>query len=256
MKFIFSYAQNNACVHKTFPELAALSNHYLVSQGYETIFFGDEPSLKEFGKVEFTHKELLTKAETDRFPKWIWSLNKLVSLQKMEEPCIHVDLDLLYERVDPLVLSHDILCLHSEDFHSQSHKLMQEVFQIKPKECETVEIVSYNCGLLGGKDQIVIKKAIKTLFDYIDNNYQEIEKISNHYNKSLLSTLLVEQVWLFQILKSFGKTISTVCHIPNWGPTGMAILSKHGITHFMEHKVSPHIQKQIKDRVKLLNLKY
>lgn len=251
MKFIFSHIHRATLTYKTSASLAALSNYHLQNQGYETILFADEYSLKELSKVNFTHREPLRPHETNHFPQWLWSLGKLVALKKIKEPCIHIDLDLLYKKINPLDIEKGILCLHKEQYQKKAHLLMQEVFRIRPKETEGIDIMSYNCGLIGAKDYETLHDAIDILFNFIEDNHSDIITITEYYKKAMLSTLLVEQVWLLQIVKYLGKNVSTICEFPEWNTQGIETLAKYGIVHYQGPDKQHNEEKIIKEANRL-----
>jgi hypothetical protein len=256
MKFVFSFVKNKIGGKETHPALAALSNFHIQAQGYETIFFGDEEGLKTYSNVQFDQKEMLRPDEVHVFPDHVWSLGKLVAIKKVKEPCLHLDLDLVYTKILPQSLEENILCLHDESFHTKSHILMQELYKIRPKGTEHIPTLSYNCGLFGGQDKQTIDKAIDLLFDFINDNFQYISIVSEHYGAAVHSTLLIEQIWLMQIIKSLGRDISTLCKIPAWNKEGLEILDHAGITHYMGAKEIDIYIQEILARAHSLRLKY
>ena len=118
MKIIFSYIHYPFSISKSWRQLSALSNYHAKQLGFETIFFGDESSLKEFKNVEYNHFEIISNKEINQFPGCLWSMGKLISLKKVKEPCIHLDLDIfLKDCFDKEKLNKDIICLNDEIFH-------------------------------------------------------------------------------------------------------------------------------------------
>lgn len=150
MKVIFSNVKNKEAPTPQWVEMAALSNFYIKRSGFETVFYGDELSLKEFRKIEYDHFEKIRDEELMRFPQCMWSLGKLAAALRVKEPFIHIDSDLLFKgglRKD--LLTHDIVCLHDESFVCTQMQKLQDLFGIKPVICEPFPTISYNCGLVG-----------------------------------------------------------------------------------------------------------
>jgi hypothetical protein len=261
MKIIFSYTtQTEGAPSPNWPQLAALSNYYFKHQGFETIFFGDDIALNLFKNIKYDHFELIKNNELDQFPKCLWSMIKLIAISKINEPFIHVDMDLLYMKIDKDKINKDVVCLHDEFFLNTSMKRLQNFFNIQPIENE--EIYSYNCGILGGNDYITFHKAINILFQFINNNYDHISNVYNAQHKNLENkyffypAVLVEQIWFFQILKSLDAKINTICgNSKNWDLLRI-LLSRNNIIHLMQSKKLDMSIRWVNANTQLLNLEY
>ncbi len=267
MKIIFSniksFDRGSVPDNLYYLEMAALSNYFVKSNGFETIFFGDEDSLKEFKNIEYDHFQLINKKEIDIFPKCMWSMGKLVALTKVNEPVLHVDMDLFFNKLDHTLINKDIICLHSEMF-IKDMPILQELFEIRPRQAEGFDVVSYNCGIIGGKDYITINKSINILFNFINDNYDYINKIYNQYKNIekygsiFFPAVLAEQIWLFQIFKYFNKEISCYVNINknhDWIKT-YDCLFKNNIIHLMHRKYENGWKEILSEKARSLNLKF
>lgn len=243
MKAIFSFKENrnaefNLYEHK---KLLHLANFCAQKQGFETIFWGDEYSLKNFKEINFNHTEKFPEQIFNNFPKCFWSAAKLISLSLINEPCVHIDNDLfLLKPIQEDFFKNEIFCFHKESFTSKWHNRLQDLFIIKPKEVINIQIDCYNCGLLGGQDIKTIKKSINMLFNFISDNANYLDNIYylNKDRKDLYvcPSVLFEQIWMFQIFKFFKKEI--YCLLPmihSWDHL-FKKFSEIGITHLMRGK--------------------
>ncbi len=265
MKVIFSHLKYPCSPSQSSPQLAALSNYCAKKIGFETILFADEDSLKRFKTIEYTHHELITECEKNKFPKCLWNTGKLIALKKVKEPVIHLDMDIfLKKHFKKNKLNNDIICLHDEIFKQHLIIRLQKLFKdYRPKKTIGMDIISYNCGIIGGNDYETLHKSIDVIFDYLVENFDFIEKINKKYSKNIrfnnifYPPVLVEQVWLFQILKNvFNKKIITLVDSPiNWQDVHNKLRNEH-IVHLMSGKNLTHCTNIINNEVDKLNLKY
>lgn len=266
MKIIFSYVTNNNAPSQSSVELAALSNFLVRKEGFKTAFWGDEISLNQFSKIEYDEFHKLDTNELLQLPPNLWSMSKLMAVQNTNEPFLHLDCDmLLFKKLEKSQYDHDIVCFHDEHFIDHHFQTLQDLFQIKPKECENYIVRSYNCGIFGGNDYESYHKAINILFKFIKDNYNHIEYISNKYknDKQLVKKanydffhppVLVEQIWMFQILQSFGKEIYKITDIENWYTDFENKSKELGFVHLMHRK--EYYLKQIQFLLKKYDIKY
>jgi predicted RNA binding protein with dsRBD fold (UPF0201 family) len=242
MKAIFSHIYNSYLEIPTpdYIKMCALANFFAKKQGFETVFYGDEKILRNFKKINFDYTERIPTNAFKDLPKCFWSASKLISLFSINEPCIHIDNDLFLTRNIPKTfLENDIICFHDEKFLNDWPKQMQQLFKIQPKETQDFESISYNCGIIGGQDISIIKKSIGILFDYVSANAEEIDRLDLVCKKLPIFTctsVLIEQIWLFQIFQFFKKEISTLLTIKNWGDDFDKQISTSGYLHLMKNK--------------------
>ena len=266
MKIIFSHIKYPFSNSKSWTQLSALSNYHAKQLGFETIFFGDEASLKEFKNVEYNHFEIISNKEIEQFPGCLWSMGKLIALKKVKEPCIHLDLDVfLKDCFDKEKLNKDIICLNDEIFKNKNMIELQSIFKDrKPIQASGEETISYNCGIMGGNDYTTMHNSIDIVFNYVIKNYDFIDSINSEFSKEevhkniFCPTVLVEQIWLFQILKGFfKKEISKVIHETPFGWHSISqLLAENCIRHLMNSKYRICVQDTMKIKVKELNLKF
>jgi hypothetical protein len=266
MKIIFSYVTNNNAPSQSSVELAALSNFLVKKQNLKTVFFGDKIAISNFKNIEYDEFVELKDDELLQLPPSLWSMNKLMAVRQINEPFLHLDCDmLLFKDLHKLQYDHDIVCFHDEYFIDHHFQTLQDLFQIKPEQCNNYITRSYNCGIFGGNDYQSYHKAIDILFEFIKNNYTHIEYISSKYrnDKNLAKQanydffhppVLVEQIWMFQLLQSFGKQIHTIMQIHNWHTDFENKSKESGFIHLMHRK--EYYAKQVQFLLKRYNIKY
>jgi hypothetical protein len=263
MKAIFSHINNPFSEHPTdeYVEFTALSNYFAKKQGLKTIFFGDENALKNFKKIEFDETYRLPTKILKDFPKCFWAAGKLLALSLMNEPCIHIDNDLFLTKPIPEnFFKNDIYCFHDELFAMEGLSKMQDLFKIKPKETIGHELISYNCGIMGGQDIRTIRKSIDIIFNFITDNANYIDLVNLTYSKIpeydyfFYTPVIIEQMWLFQIYKSFGKQITPLIHLKNWAESFETETRNSGYIHLMQQK--KFFQEYLKDTLLQKNIKY
>jgi hypothetical protein len=240
VKLIFSHITSlqPSYTNEIFVKMSALSNYYAQKHGFETIFFGDSQALKNFGKIKYNHFFELSNNYLNNFPKCLWAISKWFALSSMNEPCLHIDHDLfLVNSLNDNFLKNDIFCFHDELFVLKFYKRINSRFKIKPKEISDVEVYPYNCGLFGGQDINTIKNSINFILNFISNNINYVIEIDKKYKYPISMMCLVEQVWLFQVLKNNNKIISTLLKVKDWGDFKKQSFEKRYI-HFMFDKTS------------------
>lgn len=232
MKAIFSHLSNYEWGQKyNYKILAAYANFWAQKNGFETIFFGDETSLKDFKNIKYDHTYKMPHNLRKNFPRQFWSVGKLISLSLMNEPCIHIDNDLFLTKPIPDVfLKNDIYCFHNELF--VDFEKIENSFEIRPSQTLGFPVISYNCGVIGGQDIITIQNSINILFDFIFNNLDYLEKF-NLTNKDQNLSVVMEQIWLYQIIKSFNKQINELIQPKNWQKSFESQTVKTGYVHLM-----------------------
>lgn len=254
MKVIFSYLDKTNYTWAQSIELATVSNFLIQKQGFETIFWGNENALKKFGKINYTEKILLNTKELTNFPKCFWSVSKLLALSMMEEPCIHIDMDLLVTKPIPVdFLKNDIVCFHNENFRINSYKKLKNYFNINPKECESIPFNAYNCSLIGGHDISSIKHGIRIIFDFISNHKYYIDNI--YFNHTYLpAAILIEQIWLFQIFKYLNKEINCLVEVKNFNADYFRMWKDTGYIHLISNR-KEQARPDLKNFIKKHNIK-
>lgn len=255
MKAIFSFLENSNYKIVQPVELAALANFCAQKQGFETIFFGNEDSLKKFGKIKYNDKFKLEEECNRNLPKCFWSASKLIALSMMKEPCIHIDMDLLLTK--PLTkdfLKNDIICFHDEFFNIKRYERLQNFYKISPQQHNSILGFTYNCGIIGGNDIVTINKGIKILFDFISKNKNYIDNI--HFKHPYLPTsVLIEQIWLFQIFKSLNKEITCLVNVKNFNNDYFKMWTDNGYIHFISTRKN-QANETIEKIIQKYNIKY
>lgn len=261
MKSLFSHSYNVYSNHPTdqYVEMTALANYFAQKQGFETIFYGDETSIKDFKKINFDHIELLPNSYSKYLPKCFWSSSKLFALLSMNEPCVHIDNDLfLVKAIPENFLKNDIFCFHDEFFVEKWITRIQKLYKIQPPQTLNFPTISYNCGVIGGEDIKTIKSGIQILMDYIINNASIIDDVYFKYksNPNFFPAVLIEQVWLFQIFKFLGKDIKTLISFENWEESFEETIFRNGYIHLMKNKNLNSVKTSIKEMLLIKDIKY
>jgi hypothetical protein len=243
MKIIFSnlweYRLNESSLNTTF-EMAKLSNFLVQNHGYKTCFYGDRKSLEFFSNIKFNEFFELKDERLNFIPHQIWSVGKLFSILNVNEPFIHMDYDIfLFKNFDKNFLNNEVLYYHNE-FHLDSLlKEYQSFFQFQPVNTKFFISRSYNCGLLGGKNFKILQRICEEIINFIVDNQEVIrKKLDSKKNLSFASFLppvLIEQVWIFQLLKYYKQEFTpylnqtknlkiinkesyakNICHLQGW----------------------------------------
>lgn len=255
VKAIFSQLNHNEYKNQEFDYkiYAALANFFAKKQGFETVFFGDEKSLKDFQNIEFNNTYRISSELSENFPKTFWSVGKLIALSLMNEPCIHIDNDLFLTR--PIAynfLQNDIYCFHDEAF-VKSHEKNEKFLTKRPHQTLNYPVISYNCGIIGGQDINTIKNSINIIFDFISNSSHDLNSPKLSSNNV---SVIIEQIWLFQIIKSFNKEIKTLIELKNWGNDVKLMRKKTGYIHLMDKKEDNNLKIEIERTLIKNNIKY
>lgn len=263
MRALFSHIDNPFSEHPTdeYVEMTALANYFAQKQGFQTIFWGDEKALKNFKKIQFNETYRLPTRILKDFPKCFWAAGKLLTLSLMNEPCIHIDNDLfLTKPISEDFLKNDIYCFHDEHFAMEGLAKMQDLFKIRPKETIGKQVISYNCGIMGGQDIRTIRNSIDIIFNFISDNANYIDLVNLTYNDVpeydyfFYTPVLIEQMWLFQVYKFFGKKISPLLYIENWAKSFESVTRQSGYVHLMQQK--KFFKNHIKDVLFQKNIKH
>lgn len=258
MKAIFSHLDVNKyrCKESNYNMLTAYANFWAKKQGFETVFFGDERTLKNFKEIEFDDTCKISSELYKELPKNFWSASKLISLSLMNEPCIHIDNDLfLTEKIPSNFLQNDIYCYHHEAFVNFNH--LQNNVKIRPPETIGYPTISYNCGIMGGQDINTIKNSVNIVLDFVSTNSNYLESVTAngieiHSNNI---SVLIEQIWLYQIIKYFNKTIAPLIEVSDWKDWQSKSLQS-GYIHLMKNKKDKPILTKIEQILITNNIKY
>ncbi|MEY4342215.1 MAG: hypothetical protein RL736_5 [Pseudomonadota bacterium] len=226
MKIIFTnYFNQNSWLPDggLYPELAALSNHFAKKHGYTTHFFGDPKSIDIIKNVEYDHITELSQSELDKIPKCLWSLSKFLSLQSINEPFLHLDIDLILKNnIDSKILNSEIIAFHTETYVLDKTESLQRAFPLHPLNRFDLTPLSYNCAIFGGQNFEYIKSKANFLLNFVYENkdsFDFLHKLYTYYIKTnkehfYYPPVLVEQVWLYQLFKQDNKKIVNILGNP------------------------------------------
>jgi hypothetical protein len=189
-------------------EMAKLSNFLAQSHGYKTCFYGDRDSLNLFSQIGFNEFYELDDERIKEIPNQIWSIGKLFAMLKTNEPFIHMDYDIfLFKKFDQNFLKNDVIYYHNEYHIDKAVDKYQSFFNLRPSEAKPFINRSYNCALFGGQNFKIIHSVCNQIITFIIDNKKEINNIlisKESLNfESFWSALLIEQVWIFQLLEHY-----------------------------------------------------
>lgn len=258
MKVVFSALNIKPQDYNIIHSMAKISNFLVQTHEYETIFFCEEKLIKKFNDIPFNYIEIFDDTIVKKIPAFYWSLGKLLALKSVNEPCIHLDMDLfVFKKLDETLINNDIICYHSEEWNTHGIQCLYDFF-IKPPKTLNIAPKSYNSAMIGGKDFKFIKNCIDEIFDYFFDNVETLvslakqeEEFFNKYeftNAGFIPTVLVEQVWLYQLFNFYNKKITSYIKDSNflvdtgiqkglfhlWGEKGLTGM-KEIIIKYSEH---------------------
>jgi len=194
-------------------EMAKLSNFLVQEYGYKTCFYGDKYSLNFFSNINYSEFNELNDERVNEIPQKIWSIGKLFSMLKPNEPFIHLDYDIfLFKNFDKDFLNKDLVYYHKELYRDSKLDEYQSFFELIPVKTRSFINRSYNCGLIGGKNFKILQKICEEILSFIIDNKKEINiKLNSAENLNFpkyMPSVLIEQVWIFQLLKYY-KQVTT-----------------------------------------------
>jgi hypothetical protein len=269
MKIVYSHVINrnrgdNFQLH--YLELAALSN-FLIKKHYpnfETVFYGDKESVEIFKNIKYDRFEILSNNILNQLPRELWTLGKLCTYLQINEPFFHIDFDmLLFKPLPKNCFTKDIVCFHNEYFVNHEMENMQNKVIILPKECANQPSISYNCGIFGGQSIDSIHKSSEIVLNFVIKNKTYIEEMTRNYRQNFNKvpyyyfdiSVLIEQVWVFQILKNLNQNIFNLLTIDNWYESYNMAMQSTGYVHLMSERKQKYFNK-VKDTLNKLNIKY
>lgn len=222
MKIVFSALNIEPKDYNIIYSMAKISNFLVQKHGYETIFFCENKLYKTFKDIPYNNVQIFEEKIIKQIPKPYWSLGKLLALGSMNEPSLHVDMDLfIFKNLNESTINNDIVCYHPEDWNRYGVECLYDFF-IKPEKTLTVKPKSYNSAIIGGKDYKLINNCIKEIFDYFFDNIEVLTSLAYQHEEfktkykfdsggGFIPTMLMEQVWLYQLFKFYNKEIT--CYI-------------------------------------------
>lgn len=197
-------------------KMGEISNFLSQKHGFETIFVGDKKSLQMYKNIPF-NQVLEFDDRIYKIPERMWSAGKLIALSMMQEPVVHIDFDMFFiNPPDRKKLENEIICFHSEEYetyHWIKYYFAFDKENLCPENTKYVEPISHNSAIIGGSNIDFIKECVNGLIDHIILHKKEInnlieDKIIKENFHAAFGTVLLEQIWLYQIYKNNNKEIS------------------------------------------------
>jgi hypothetical protein len=231
-------------------EMAKLSNFLIQNHGFETYFYGDQDSLNYFKDVNYNKFYELEDPRIGEIPEQIWSIGKLFAMLQINEPFIHIDSDIfLFKKFNEDFLKKNIIFYHNEFHMDKETKKYQDFFEIRPQNTKSFRCRSYNCALFGGQNFKLIHNICNEIIDFIIDNKQKIEQNLNKKEslnfESFWPAVLIEQVWIFQLLKYYKEEFTPYLHrTENLYIIGKEAYVKN-ICHLQGAKYNPIVYKNI-----------
>jgi hypothetical protein len=260
MKFVFSN-WSNTLGHKTSSiKLAKISNFLIQDQGFQTVLFADKSSIDYFKDIPYNEIHEIKSHEMENIPKCLWSMSKLVAISKINEPFLHIDFDLFLFKLNKPCLEKDIICLHTEFYMEKAMERLQKIMKIQAEQTLGFRYISYNCGIVGGRNFEFFKKASKEILEYISENKSHIDEIysKNLDNKSItiqIIPVLVEQVWMFQLFKFYNQKFDTYLESGSVSTYEASMeMYEKGLIHFQHAKTFKNCDYLLDEFIKQFNI--
>jgi hypothetical protein len=224
MKIVFSYwSKANPEHDPLFKELAAVSNYFAKQHGYETVLYTDIAGNLLLNKIEYDKIILMPEHILNKFPKTGWSLGKLLATSMINEPFLHLDFDLfLFKPIEESVFNKQAVFFHDEIWMDEVLANSSFVLKRKPEILkDNNNYRSYNCAIFGGNNYKAFQDAAKYICNFAITNSDFLEKMSLQQrqlkrkelvNNYIYLAMLLEQLWMPQILLKNGVNISTVLY--------------------------------------------
>lgn len=222
MKVVFSHwSEAKSDDSKFFKEMAAVSNFLAKKCGYETVLYTDSLGENASYKIEYDNIIRLPQNILDQFPKTIWSLGKLLTTSLIKEPFIHLDFDLFL--IKPLredLLMKEAIFYHQETWMDRTLADTSFILKKCPPNLNN-NYRSYNCAIFGGTNYAAFNEVSKEIYNFVIEHGEFLEKMNIQQNKMkkkglvndyLYLPMLVEQLWMPQLLKNKNINIETVLY--------------------------------------------
>lgn len=210
--------------------MSNISNFLAQKHGYKTTLYCDEKSSNILKTIPYNEIKLLPQKIMNEIPRGLWSLSKIVALSEIKEPSLVIDLDLfLFKCLDEEKLNNDIVFLHDENYSHYFTKPILEYCEnlVFDKVRHLKSDISKNCGIIGGRDFRTIANVSKEIIELVIQNKDEWALITSpeakedfqkkytinwdpdkeDENALYVPTLLIEQIWMFDLFKLHRKDI-------------------------------------------------
>lgn len=267
MKIIFSHWSKAKPdeYQSVFKELAAVSNYFAKQHGYETVLYTDGPGEVLLQNIEYNNIIRMPEFLLDKFPKTGWSLGKLFATSMMGEPFLHLDFDLfLFKPIDQKFLEKPAVFFHDEIWMDEILANSSFVLKKCPELLKNNKNYrSYNCAIFGGTDYKSFRDVAKYICDFAVENSVFLEKMSLQQrelkrkklvNNFIYLAMLLEQLWMPQLLKQRDISIETILYNPEMD----RFINKNyaeniDVTNFMQQEKNWEYEKEYREFYILLN---
>jgi hypothetical protein len=222
MKVIFSFWTKPGLKNsKFFKAMAATSNFFAQKCGYETVLYTDNKGREVLSKINYNNIIDLPEETLNKFPTSVWSMGKILTASLLKEPFIHIDFDLfLKSPLNPELLLKEAIFFHQEIWMDRPLADTSFIVKKRPENLkDNNSIRSYNCAIFGGTNYSAFNEVCKEICDFAIDNSNFLDKMSEQqnilYRKGLVRhylylPMLLEQLWMPQLLKNKNITIDTV----------------------------------------------
>jgi hypothetical protein len=144
-----------------------------------------------------------------QFNKRIWSLGKILAMERTQEPFIHLDFDFfLLGKVNEEISKKDFFCLNSEPWMTKDISM----FLPEATKLENIKItnsLSRNFSIVGGQNFQAINLVCNKLIDIAILNYKNIQNMNFIHGWN--GAVLFEQILIPQLLlEEHNIEISTI----------------------------------------------
>lgn len=247
-------------------EMAAVSNFFAQKHGYETVLYTDDLGENFLYKIPYNNILRLPDNILNKFPNCIWNMGKVLTTSYINEPFIHLDLDLfLYKPIKEEFFKKEAVFFHEEIWMDKT--LLDTSFIIKkfPKNLINKSYRSYNCAMFGGTNYKAFNQAAKEVCmfiienaDFLNKMHIQQEKLKNKglVDNHLYLSYLVEQLWIPNLLKNNGINIDIILNDVNLKEYELKdYIKDYDPSNFLNKKNENQFVKEYYKYFSILNLK-
>jgi hypothetical protein len=206
MKIVFTYSCYENSPQYIDNNIIKVSLELIKNLGYQTIIYVDDVSLNFIKKFKFDDIRVINSKIYKDLPNNIWSLSKLVTFSKIDEPFCHIDFDIFIKK-DPFIkfVNCELFSFHKEGWRPMPHF---EPFYSKAVLDLDISMIpnmtTYNCALIGSYNNKQINDSAQIVLEYLKKEkqyfYTRMDQLLKNGNHWLLP-VFVEQILFMNISK-------------------------------------------------------
>jgi hypothetical protein len=212
MKIIFSYI-NISFRPSLSIKLAKISNYLAKKHGYTTELYADKYHYEKLKNIPYDNIIIIENKELERLPLNVWSAGKILTFSKINEPFLHLDMDVfLIKNYLEKFLNQNLIFFHSEPWISEQHwknkfpNICNHMSNIS--EFNNLDYKSFNCAITGGANFKSINNSANIVLNYLIHNKDYIQKNTDH--SKVNAAMFFEQVVFTGLCREYCKKPSLV----------------------------------------------